>query len=418
MANRDDDHQDTQGTFRGAMNSMFGRLRGSVLGIHGAAVQCEAGFPEKPASVEDAVNGTEQGDSGELEEATSELQRKVEHLKALLEDRAALDAEAWRVQKAVQHQEEADAEKLMELLRAHEQSYAVDLEETKAEIEARIVLRMREEQEMLAAKYDEQLEALEEAYTMQLQHAAAAADTAAQQSVERAILVKTAELSAVHDSAFLKERQAHSQKLNEMQLEVDALAAAWSYDSRYKRTSHAAHQLSAAVFSLEETLAGRSNIPLKEQCNVLASVAARLDDPLLDETCKRLNEITLDAPTLTQLQARFKVAARAGRVGALVPENSGLWGYALASVASTLSFAGEALPANGARSEAAAVLSRAERRLDEGALAEAVAEVRTLRGPPRALCAGWLEAAEQRLLMEQVLTTAKAEASLAVSAMS
>eukprot|EP00965_Chrysotila_dentata_P013288 439315-Pleurochrysis_carterae.AAC.1 len=42
MANRDDDHQDTQGTFRGAMNSMFGRLRGSVLGIHGAAVQCEA----------------------------------------------------------------------------------------------------------------------------------------------------------------------------------------------------------------------------------------------------------------------------------------------------------------------------------------------------------------------------------------
>ena len=43
-------------------------------------------------------------------------------------------------------QEEVDSEKMMTLLRQQEDAFAAQLEEAKAEVEARIVVRMREEQ--------------------------------------------------------------------------------------------------------------------------------------------------------------------------------------------------------------------------------------------------------------------------------
>uniref|UniRef100_A0A7S0JBG7 MICOS complex subunit MIC60 n=1 Tax=Calcidiscus leptoporus TaxID=127549 RepID=A0A7S0JBG7_9EUKA len=352
-----------------------------------------------------------------LQEATEALQRKVDHLKALLEERASVDAEAWRVQKAVQHQEEADAEKLMALLRAHEEAYAADLEETKAEIEGRIVLRMREEQEVLAAKHDEQLAHLEQAYVAQLKKNEEVVVAAAQQRIDAAVAARSAELITNHDAALLTERKAFAEKLFGLHVQVDALAAAWSFDSRYKRASHAAHQLSAAVLSLEESLSGRSALSAASQVAALPSLAQRLDDPLLGEAAARLGPVA-EAAALSQLQARFEVASKAARIAALVPQNSGLWGRLLASAVWTLSLGGDALPGDAARSEASAVLGKAERHLARGELQEAARAVRTLRGPPAAACSGWLAAAEDRLLLEQVMAVAKAEASLAVSALS
>ena len=48
---------------------------------------------------------------------------------------------AWLVQRAVQHQEEVDSEKMMMLLRHQDDAFAAQLEDAKAEVEARIVVR-------------------------------------------------------------------------------------------------------------------------------------------------------------------------------------------------------------------------------------------------------------------------------------
>ena len=48
---------------------------------------------------------------------------------------------AWLVQRAVQHQEEVDSEKMMALLRQQDDAFAAQLEDAKAEVEARIVVR-------------------------------------------------------------------------------------------------------------------------------------------------------------------------------------------------------------------------------------------------------------------------------------
>mmetsp|Transcript_11246 Transcript_11246/g.18845 ORF Transcript_11246/g.18845 Transcript_11246/m.18845 type:complete len:438 (+) Transcript_11246:101-1414(+) len=366
------------------------------------------------------VSAISSSSENEAARQTARLKSEIEHLKTLLEERAVMDAEAWRMQKAVQHQEEEDAEKLMDLLRAHDESFAITLEETKTEVEARVVLRMREEQELVQTQYDAQVEALTQAYRAQLQEATAAAEAAAERQFRAALENERAKLTTAHETSFLYERQANASGLTKLQTDVDALAAAWTHDTSYKRTSHAVHQLSAAVMSLEESLAGRSVLPLASQCHALPGLAKRLDDPLLSEIGSVLQPLA-DAKiaTLPQLQARFEQAATAGQVAALVPEGSGMWGHALASLISTLTIVAprHVLPSETASSEASRVFSHAAAHLDEGSLAGAVREVRQLRGPPAAVFAGWLAAAEQRLLIEQVLAAAKAEASITMAAL-
>ena len=45
-------------------------------------------------------------------------------------------------------------------------------------------------------------------------------------------------------------------------------------------------------------------------------------------------------------------------------------------------------------------------------------QVRKLEGAPAATCKGWLQAAEERLLLEQILSVAKAESAIAMAALS
>ena len=41
-----------------------------------------------------------------------------------------------------------------------------------------------------------------------------------------------------------------------------------------------------------------------------------------------------------------------------------------------------------------------------------------MEGAPAATCKGWLQAAEERLLLEQILSVAKAESAIAMAALS
>ena len=70
----------------------------------------------------------------------ADLVAKVERLKVMLDERNQVDVDADRLQRAVQRQEEVDSEKMMALLRQQEDTFAKELEQAKADVEARIVV--------------------------------------------------------------------------------------------------------------------------------------------------------------------------------------------------------------------------------------------------------------------------------------
>ena len=57
-------------------------------------------------------------------DSPADSQGKVERLKTLLDEFNQVDVHAWLVQRAVQHQEEVDSEKMMTLLRQQDDAFA------------------------------------------------------------------------------------------------------------------------------------------------------------------------------------------------------------------------------------------------------------------------------------------------------
>jgi len=85
------------------------------------------------------------------------------------------------------------------------------------------------------------------------------------------------------------------------------------------------------------------------------------------------------APSVAQLQERFKYVQRAGRRAALVPEDSGLAGQILAGALALVM-----IPPGGpiAGEDADAIFSRADYALRAGDIESAVHEVEKLSGLP------------------------------------
>lgn len=190
-----------------------------------------------------------------------------------------------------------------------------------------------------------------------------------------------------------------------------------SHDTAYKEASHKTHQLTAGVLTVREALAGKATTAAAA-LRTLPKLAERLGDVLLVETFKPLQgkgaDVMAKVPTVPQLTARFVDVAAAGRTAALVPETApGLWGHALASITSFITLRA----AETGHTHASTVLTTAETALARGDLRRAVEAVRALHGPSRAAASGWLEAAEERLLLEQILTVATAESTIATAAL-
>ena len=118
-----------------------------------------------------------------------------------------------------------------------------------------------------------------------------------------------------------EERLASAATLNDLSIEVGALANVLHSDERYKMVSHATHQLSALVQSVQAGLYSR---PPAAALAALPKVAGRIDDALLTAALAPLAdkggaEKYSKVPTLPELATRFEDVASAGRVAALVP---------------------------------------------------------------------------------------------------
>lgn len=387
----------------------------------------------------------------------AELNAKAAKLRALLEERVVVDDEGSRLQRAVQQQEEEDSLKFIEMLRAQDESFALELAETKAAVEESVVERMRletlEALSRVEERYDELVDAHQEAMTAAVQASEAAAGAAA----EAATATTEARCAAAHESAIGAEREGSRAEIGALRAEVEALGAVLSHDTFYKRTSHATHALSATAFTAVEYLSKKGSASATaDSLRTLNHLAVKLDDELLVRATSPFAGETATAPhlldfmtpsslpltlplgnpnpssppplnhptgagaeksakvaTLAELSTRFKQVGEAGRTAALVPEGSGLWGFALATLASKLTLQA----AEAGQTETSLTLSRAEACLEKGKLHDAVTEVRSLTGHPAVACAGWVRAAEERLHLELSLTVSTAEAAIAAAAL-
>jgi len=305
------------------------------------------------------------------------------------------DAEAARVQRAVQQQEEEDSLKFLRLLQyqegvwegvtadklqeqaaalAKEKAEALDqLAGHKAEVQA---LALKDQEERLAQEHEAALEALR-----QSERAAHEAERVAE-SRER-----LARLAALHEN-------------------VDALDKAYSYDAEYKQRSHGLHRLCAALGAVEEALRGSRDAKLGPR--LLALKAAAPDDPVVCAAIDALPAKVATAervPTVRELQARFDTVSSQGRIASYVPEGTGIIGQLVGAAVAALAFKEKGLVD---ATDAAAVFARADFFVAREQLAEAVVELEQLRGLPRTVAQDWMDAAAARCAVEQSVTLLRA----------
>lgn len=102
----------------------------------------------------------------------------------------------------------------------------------------------------------------------------------------------------------------------------------------------------------------------------------------------------------TELQARFQTVLAQGRQAALVPEGGGILDNLVAAVAAKLIIPAKG-PVQGDTPEA--IFAKAEYYLQHGDLKEAVQQLSLLKGMPASIVRDWLQAASDRLTVENSL---------------
>jgi len=280
------------------------------------------------------------------------------------------------------------------------------------------VIRMREEADAAVAEVEAKLNAAVEAHETSLSEASERVAMAAKAAAEAATVETETKLWGQFDASLAAEKAAASERLGQLEVNLGALSSVLSNDTQYKHVSHATHQLSASVLSVRAALNGKA-AHAKAALRALPAIATKLKDELLTEVTRPLAtqggvEQFAQVPTHAQLAVRFQEVAVAGRIEALVPEHaSGVWGHALAAATSMVTLQA----AERGHTAASAVFTEAEAAMRRGDLKHAVEAVRTLRGGPALAASGWLDAAEERLLLEQVLTVASAQATIATAAL-
>ena len=138
--------------------------------------------------------------------------------------------------------------------------------------------------------------------------------------------------------------------------------------------------------------------------------AAR-SDPFIEAVVQSLPQDVIEhgAPSVGQLQERFKVVKSAGHRTALVPEHGGIVSQVFGTALSLLMIPPGG-PIEGADTDA--VLSRAEFALRAGDIEKAVVEMKGLSGLPAQVSQDWIAAAESRLAVEQTAKVIKAHVAL------
>ncbi|GAB2283458.1 hypothetical protein Dimus_017969 [Dionaea muscipula] len=302
-------------------------------------------------------------------------------------------------------------------------------EQRQAEIDAQI---FSEEKRMIKEKYDKKLKDARARELMYAEEAAimdkeikkervkaAVALKALQEKTEERLKLeleqkeKEAELKLKEVQEFAKaelaaaiaqEKASQIVKMEEANLNINALLMAFYARSEEARQNHSIHKLALGALALEDALS--NGIPIQRELDVLRPHLEGVDkDLLLDLALSSLPEDTRThgADTLLQLNEKFDVLKKKLRhFSFLPPDGGGLLAHSLAHVASLLKVKEAGQRGDGIES----VINRVEILLTEGRVAEAADALENgVEGSAAAeIVSDWVRRARNRAVTEQAVT--------------
>ncbi|KAE9151322.1 hypothetical protein PF005_g6335 [Phytophthora fragariae] len=357
----------------------------------------------------------------ESDAAAAEMDKQ--YLKGLNElDANALAIRVAQLATEMKHRSKWEAVRLLESLRHMEedaQKKSTEVLRRQDELHKELLAReLRLQQELLSRQSREEMAALKKQY---------ADDLARNVSQQRASLLSELQRTFARESKAIEERHAkqlqdatekmektltaeREQRVRELEnyrAELRALGTVLDSSSTYEAFSHRVHKASMAALALSDRVEAAA--PLRSEIRGLREAAR--NDPFIEAAVKSLPQDVIEqgAPSVGQLQERFKVVKSVGHRAALVPENSGIIGQAFGTALSLLMIPPGG-PVEGPDTDA--VLSRAEFALKAGDIEKAILEMKGLSGIPAQVSQDWIAAAESRLAVEQTTKLVKAHVAL------
>ena len=188
--------------------------------------------------------------------------------------------------------------------------------------------------------------------------------------------------------------------------QVRAFERVFDGNNSAERFSHLVHKLSSATMAL--TSRADCAAPLGAEIKLLRKAGG--DDTLVELAVKSLPERVVSSGALTtaQLRHRFDDVRDAAMAASLAPDDTML-GHATGAFFSKVMLKPRGV-LQGA--DVDAVMSRVAFALDSGELETAVAEMGSLTGLAEEAAAGWMEAAQDRIALNQAITLIKTHSSL------
>ncbi|XP_076914468.1 MICOS complex subunit MIC60, mitochondrial-like [Bidens hawaiensis] len=205
-------------------------------------------------------------------------------------------------------------------------------------------------------------------------------------------------------AAIAKEKASQIEKLEEANLNINALCMAFYARSEEARQSHSVHKLSLGALALEDALS--KGLPIQKEIDALKTYTDGVDkDSLLGLVMESLPEETLEKGTDTILQLNHKFDGLKGTLryySLMPPGGGGILAHSLAYIASVLKVKEGDSSGDGIES----VINRVEKLLADGKLLEAAETLENgLKGSQAAEVVGdWVRQARNRAITEQALT--------------
>uniref|UniRef100_A0AAV1TNQ4 Mitofilin n=1 Tax=Peronospora matthiolae TaxID=2874970 RepID=A0AAV1TNQ4_9STRA len=338
-----------------------------------------------------------------------------------------LDADALAIRVAqlateMKYRSKWEAVRLLESLRRMEedaQKKSAEVLRRQDELHKELLAReLRLQEELLSRQSREEMSALKKQY---------ADDLARNVNEQRASLLSELQRTFARESKAIEarcaqqlesvtekmqktladEREKRVQELQKYRAELRALGTVLDSSSTYEAFSHRVHKASMAALALSDRVEAAA--PLRSEIRALRKAAR--SDPFIEAVVKSLPQDVIEhgAPSVGQLQERFKVVKSAGHRTALVPDQGGIMSQVLGTALSLLM-----IPPGGPieGTDADAVLSRAEFALRAGDIEKAIVEMKGLSGLPAQVSQDWIAAAESRLAVEQTAKVIKAHVAL------
>lgn len=357
------------------------------------------------------------------EAAVADVQSSQEKLRQDLEDVLAqdlttddMDRLKRRVVKLVmelQEQNKREAGKLIAVLNAAEgraQEKTEDaLREQEEKYEELMQARLADQEVVLRARFAEKMDEAIADNSQRLQYISESqAEKYEQETVNKVAAVReavTAQLTSeleeklrVESEGNLRVQNERARAVEEINLRLQALDKVFQWNSEYLQKSHQIHLVCTALLAFHESLEGSTNQVSEAAASLKVAAGG---DRVIDAAIKSIpRHAYTGVATMPELQRRFERVKKECRKTFFTPDNGGILGRAVGSVAAELTIAPDGL-VQGESAEAR--LARATYFLERGNLQSAIGEIESIDEEVAAVAGDWLRAARTRVMVTQAV---------------